>query len=188
MSQAVNNLVLATARLRLRAFWPEDAEALYEYLSDPAIYRFEPGEPLDRSQAAQRAQVLATAPDFWAVELLAENKVIGQLYFSPVGPPELATWELGYILNPRYQRQGYASEAAAALLRYGFSALGIHRVTAYCSPENVASWKLLEKVGFRREGLLKCNIFFRRDAAGAPLWLDSYAYAILTDEFKRELK
>ena len=73
---------LTTERLTIRRFRPEDADDLFEYLSDAQIYRFEPGEPLDRAQAGQRAVDMAGSPDFWAIELLAAGKVIGQLYFS----------------------------------------------------------------------------------------------------------
>jgi RimJ/RimL family protein N-acetyltransferase len=57
----------------------------------------------------------------------------------------------------------------------------VHRVVSHCNPQNVASWKLLEKIGFHREGLLRKNIYFRKDEAGNPLWWDSYAYARLED-------
>jgi RimJ/RimL family protein N-acetyltransferase len=170
---------LTTARLAIRRFRPEDAADLFEYLSDPEIYRFEPGEPINRAQAEQRARDMASAPDFWAIELAAAGKVIGQLYFDQIEPAERLTCELGYILNPAYQRQGYGSEAAGALVQHALTAGGMHRVVAHCNPENTASWKLLEKIGFRREGLLHRNVFFRRDAAGEPLWTDTYVYARL---------
>jgi RimJ/RimL family protein N-acetyltransferase len=170
---------LTTARLAIRRFRSEDADDLFEYLSDPQIYRFEPGEPIDRAQVAQRATDMAGAPDFWAVELQTASKVIGQLYFQQIGPPEHLTCELGFILNPAYQRQGYGSEAAAVLVQRALTDGGMHRVTAHCNPENIASWKLLEKIGFRREGLLRQNVFFRCDAAGEPLWTDTFVYAIL---------
>ena len=139
------NRAIATPRLLLRAFKPEDADHLYEYLSNSEIYRFEPGEPIDHSQAQEQAKDMSASADFWAVELQSEHKVIGQIYFQHIEPQHLMTWELGYILNPRYQRQGYTSEAVIALLRNGFAAAGIHRVVAHCNPENIASWKLLEK-------------------------------------------
>lgn len=176
------NRTILTPRLLVRAFQPEDAEDLYEYLSNDEIYRFEPGEPVDRQQAQNLAVEMSTSPDFWAVELQTEQKVIGQIYFQQREPHHLMTWELGYIMSPRYQRQGYGSEAVLALLRSGFAAAGIHRVVAHCNPENIASWKLLEKIGFRREGLLKKEVFFRKDANGEPLWTDTFVYAMLAEE------
>lgn len=169
-------------RLLLRAFTSADADDLYTYLSDPDIYRFEPGEPIDLAQARTMAQDLAASPDFWAVELQETHKVIGQIYFKHIEPQHLMTWELGYILTPRYHRQGYMSEAVGALVRHGFARAAIHRVVAHCNPENTASWKLLERVGFRREGLLRQNIFFRQNALGEPSWTNTYVYAMLESE------
>ena len=173
---------IVTRRLILRTFRPEDGDDLYAYLSRPEVYRFEPGEPLSHQQAQERTLEFSSSLDFWAVELRSEGKVIGQVYFSQVEPLYLRAWELGYILNPAYQRQGYASEAVAALVQHGFAAAGIHRITAYCNPDNMASWKLLEKTGFRREGLLKKNVFFRKDEHGVPLWTDTYIYARLAED------
>lgn len=173
---------LTTARLAIRRFRPADAADLFEYLSDPEVYRFEPGEPIDRAQAEPRAVEMAGSPDFWAIELAAAGKVIGQLYLQQTEPAEHLTCELGYILNPAYQRQGYGSEAAGALVQHALTAGGMHRVVAHCNPENSASWKLLEKIGFQREGLLRQNVFFRRNAAGEPLWTDTYVYAQLAKD------
>ena len=92
------------------------------------------------------------------------------------------TCELGYILNPGYQGQGYGSEAAGALVQRALTDGGMHRVVAHCNPENTASWKLLEKIGFQREGSLRQNVFFRRNEAGEPLWTDTYTYAKLGRE------
>ncbi len=173
---------ISTPRLLVRAFRPEDSHDIYEYLSDERIYRFEPGRPLDEQQTQEQATRMAASPNFWAVELLAEHKVIGQLYFEHTEPLHLMTWELGYILSPHYQRQGYMSEAAAALVHDGFRSGQIHRVVAHCNPENTASWKLLEKIGLRREGWFRRDNFFHRDAVGQPLWIDTYVYARLADE------
>jgi len=173
---------IPTPHLLIRAFRPEDSHDIYEYLSDDRTYRCEPGAPIDEQQTQTRATSMASSPNFWAVELLAKHKVIGQLYFEHIKPVHLMTWELGYILSPRYQRQGYMSEAAAALVHYGFRSGQIHRVVAHCNPENTASWKLLEKIGLRREGLFQQDNFFHRDAAGHPFWIDTYVYAMLADE------
>lgn len=178
---------LPTPRLTLRRFRPDDASDLYDYLSDPRVYRFEPGEPLDRAQAAQRAVAMAASPHFWAAELRSTGKVIGQVYLAQSEPAEHLTCELGYILHPAYQRQGYGAEAAAALVRQALTAGGMHRVVAHCNPENTASWRLLEKIGFRREALHRQDIFFRRDASGAPLWTDTYVYARLAEEVSAPL-
>jgi RimJ/RimL family protein N-acetyltransferase len=178
---------IQTSRLIIRAFSPQDAQDLFEYLSDPMVYVYEVGEPINLKQAYTYASDMASNEHFWAVELKSEHKVIGQLYFSQQEPHHLMTWELGYRMSPKYQQQGYGSEAAAALVQYGFEQLSMHRVVAHCNPKNVASWKLLEKIGFHREGLLRKNIYFRKDEAGNPLWWDSYAYARLEKKFEMNI-
>jgi ribosomal-protein-alanine N-acetyltransferase len=174
--------MISTNRLVLRPFKASDANDLYEYLSDPIVYRYEPGEPISPDRSTKLVQERAATPDFWAVELKDSGKMIGHLYFKQIEPIELRTWELGYIVNPAYQGKGYATEAATALLRNAFKEKKAHRVFAHCNPENIASWKALEKVGFRREGLLRKNIFFRRGPHDEELWTDTYEYAILEGE------
>lgn len=178
-----DTIMLTTARLIVRFFREEDAGDLYDYLSRPEIYRFEPGEPVSRVKAAEIARDFSTGTNFWAAELKDVQKVIGHVSLFPSGPEHVNTWEIGYIFNPVYQRRGYATEATRAVIGYTFKELGAHRVIAHCSPENPASWKVLEKCGLRQEGLEKQNIFFHHDAAGNPIWFDSYAYAILAEEF-----
>jgi [ribosomal protein S5]-alanine N-acetyltransferase len=124
---------------------------------------------------------MAASPDCWANELHSAGKVIGQLYLKQIESAMHLTCELGYIQHPSYQRQGYGSEAAA-LVKHALTTGGMHRVVAHCSPKNTASWKLLEKIGFRREALRRQNIFFRRNAAGELLWPDTYLYARLAAE------
>jgi RimJ/RimL family protein N-acetyltransferase len=76
----ISGAPLTTDRLTIRRFRPQDADDLFEYLSDAQVYCFEPGEPIDRIQAGQRAVEMAASADFWAIELQAAHKVIGQLY------------------------------------------------------------------------------------------------------------
>jgi ribosomal-protein-alanine N-acetyltransferase len=170
---------IETGRLIIRGFDSSDWRDLFEYLSDPDIYIYEPGEPTTPQQAKELAQQRSDGTDFWAVVLKQQGKVIGHLHFKQIEPHELLTWELGYIFNPAYQRCGCASEAALALVRYAFANYGTHRVVAHCNPDNVASWKVLERVGFKREGLLRKNVYFRKAADGTPLWTDTYEYGIL---------
>lgn len=87
--------------------------------------------------------------------------------------------ELGWCLSPDVQGRGYALEAARELLRLSFEDLGLHRVIANCFTENTASWRLMERLGMRREQ--HC----RKDALHASgAWLDSYVYAMLAEEWK----
>jgi RimJ/RimL family protein N-acetyltransferase len=172
---------LRTERLVVRPFRPDDWRDLLDYLSRPEVYAYEPGEPIDEAEARSLADRRSRGSAFHAVELRAERVMVGHLYFVPIEPAELLTWELGYIFNPRYQGRGFATEAATALIEHAFADLHVHRVVANCNPANVASWRVLEKVGFAREGHLRRNIFFRRDETGRPLWHDTFEYAILNE-------
>jgi RimJ/RimL family protein N-acetyltransferase len=177
-----NQTLIQTQRLIIRPFRATDFTGLFEYLSNPLVYQFEPGAPITLAEAQALAVERAGQSEFWAVALQTTDQIVGHLYFSQIDPHHLQTWELGYIFNPAHQRQGYASEAAAALVRHGFAAWGIHRVVAHCSPENTASWRLLERIGMHREGYFRKNIYFKTDASGRPLWLDTLAYALLEQD------
>lgn len=171
--------MIETERLIIRKFMPSDAVDLFEYLSLPEIYRFEPGEPISMDEAVELAAERAQTDSFLAVEVKATGKLIGHLYFEQRQPPEFRTWEIGYIFNPAYQRMGYGSEAAAALVEYAFSHLHPHRIMARCDQKNPASWKLLEKIGFTREGAFKQFAYFRMDEVGNPIWIDAFEYSKL---------
>jgi RimJ/RimL family protein N-acetyltransferase len=172
---------IETQRLVVRPFRPDDWRDLHAYLSLPETYEFEPGEPVDSGQARAMADDRSRDHAFLAVELRAEGRMVGHLYFHQVEPAELRTYELGYIFNPRYQRKGYATEAARALVGHAFAVMGAHRVIAHCNPANTASWRVLEKVGFVREGHLRRNVFFRVDGDGRPRWQDTFEYGLLND-------
>jgi ribosomal-protein-alanine N-acetyltransferase len=171
--------LLETKRLLIRQFAPADYRDLFDYLSLPEIYRFEPGQPVTLAEAKDLCVQRAQGTDFLAVELAQAGKMIGHLYFKQVEPVRLMVWELGYIFNPAWHRRGYGSEAAAALVRYGFEHFDIHRVMARCNPENMASWKLLEKIGFRREGFFHNSGSVHTDGNGTPIWTDVYEYSML---------
>ena len=85
---------------------------------------------------------------------------------------------LGYLIDPAHAGNGHATEIARALLDLAFTELGLHRVTAGCFADNVASWRVMEKLGMRREqhGV--------RDSWHAELgWIDGFTYAILAEEW-----
>lgn len=178
----VGATVIESARLTIRPFREDDAADLHAYLSDPAVYAFEPGEPVDLVRARAIARERAAAGDFWALEPRSVGRMVGHLSLSQVEPLAWRTWELGFIVHPAYQRRGYASEGAAALLRHAFANLAAHRVVAHCNPDNVASWRALEKAGLRREGLLRRSACLRRGADGREIWTDTFAYAMLAED------
>ena len=98
---------------------------------------------------------------------------------TPIAPQFAPrTYELGWVIAPAYQRHGYASEAAQALRDYCFANLNAHRVIATCQPDNPASYRVMEKIGLRREGHFRQCI-----QRSETEWWDEYFYALLRDEW-----
>lgn len=174
---------LATERLLLRRFVPDDWRDLYEYLSQPAVVQYEPYPAYTEDESRQEALDRSQQEAFWAVCLKESGKLIGNVYFQQQEPRDFLTWEIGYVFNPAYYGKGYATESCQAMLRYGFQQLHAYRIVAHCNPLNTASWKLLERLSMRREGHLRKNIFFKYDELGRPIWNDTFEYAILAEEW-----
>jgi RimJ/RimL family protein N-acetyltransferase len=89
-----------------------------------------------------------------------------------------AVAELGWVLDPDSTGHGYATEAVRALLEHCFTSLGVRRVVANCFLANDSSWRLMERVGMRREGHAIAESLHR-----SGQWLDTVAYAVLADEW-----
>lgn len=167
--------MLATQRLILRRFVPEDWKDLHEYLSDPEVVRYEPYEAFAQEASRQEAARRAQDEAFWAVCLKENGKLIGNIYLSDQGNH---TWELGYVFNRSYQGKGYALESARAAVDHVIRDRGARRIIARCNPDNEKSWRLLERLGLNRERHLKHNAYFKTDSSGHPIWHDTYEYGI----------
>jgi ribosomal-protein-alanine N-acetyltransferase len=176
--------MITTERLILRPFCKQDYRDYYEYMSRPETYRFERGKPMSLDEAKKFCKEWSKKKEinFWAVTLKDDGKLIGHVSFFPEQPPMARTWQVGYIFNPDYQNKGYASEATRAVVDYAFTECNAHRVVGHCSPDNTASWKVLENCGMKREGLNRKDFPHHTDENGKPVWLDSYIYAIIEDD------
>lgn len=167
-----------TDRLILRRFREEDLRDLHEYLSDPRVVAFEPYEPMTMEEVRENLAWRVATEEMVAVELKSTGKLIGNVY---LGRRDYDTLELGFVFNAGYWGQGFARESCDALMDMAFSR-GVHRICAQCDPENDRSRRLLERLGFTREGYLRQNVFFRRDGQGNPLWKDTLLYGLLRTE------
>lgn len=172
---------IETKNLIIRNHIESDWKYLYDYLSVPEIYDYEPGDPISIEESKLLIIERCKANDFYAVIKKSDNHMIGHLYFHHADPKHFMTWELGYIFNPKFQNKGFCTEAASAMIDYGFKEMDVHKVIAFCNPKNIPSWKVLEKIGMEREGFFKQKAFFRKDKKGNPLWHDCYAYGILNN-------
>lgn len=171
---------LETKRLVIRHFSQKDIIDFHDYLSRETVVRFEPYPPLTWEEVQEELAHRVVNPDFYAVQLRT-GKLIGNLYLSK---GDFDTWELGYVFNDDYWHQGYAYESVKALLSRVFKEKRARRITAFVNPLNLSSCRLLERLGFRREGTLIENIFFFRDENGEPIWQNTYEYGMLQREWQ----
>ncbi len=169
------NFHIETERLILRRYIVSDLEDLYLYLSDPEVVRFEPYRPMSREETAEELKRRIASPEMIAVEHKETGRLIGNVY---LGERDFQAKELGFVFNREFWGKDFASESCRAVVSRAFSE-GVHRIFAECDPENENSWRLLEALGFRREGHLRQNVYFWTDETGAPLWKDTYIYARL---------
>lgn len=164
-----------TERLILRRYEKRDLQDFFEYVSDAAVVQYEPYRPMSLQEAAENLEWRISTEEMVAVELKASRKMIGNVY---LGAQDFQALELGYVFNRNYWENGYAKESCTALIERAF-ARGAHRIYAECDPQNTASWRLLESLGFVREAYFKKNVFFWTDSRGAPIWKDTYVYSLL---------
>lgn len=175
--------VVVTERLRLRPLRPEDAADLFAEAADPEVARYTAWAP-HRSVADAEA-VVATVleryargePAPWGVEHTADGRLIGTCGFNG-WLPRHGRAEVSYALARPYWGRGLMPEALRAVLACGFGRLGLNRVEARCLVENVASARVLEKVGMRCEGVLREHVFLK----GA--YRDLKLYAVLGREWR----
>jgi ribosomal-protein-alanine N-acetyltransferase len=148
--------LLEGRRLLLRPITRDDAAGLHEAYGDPAAMRFwDFAASLDVAETAQRiGWSLQASPRFhacWAVVLRDDARVVGMLNYHHREPWNRRL-EIGYILARAHWGRGLMSEALRVFLAHCFGALGSHRVEATIEPANLASIRLAEHLGFRREG------------------------------------
>ena len=177
----MNMREIRTKRLLLRPFRESDYDDLFEFLSQLADDEFEGYPGITWENGREHLKYRLGSEEFYAIELTESGKVIGNIY---CGNRDFGAKEIGYFVNKRYQRQGYAAEALSVVIAQAFRE-GAYRVYAECDARNVPSWKLLEKVGLRREAYFRRNIWFHRDENDTPVWKDTLVYAILEDEVPR---
>ena len=140
-----------TPRLLLRTFSEEDAPLIYELNLDPEVTRYTLDPIRDREHAREVLE-RSILPQYalynygrWAVHTLPHMEFIGWCGLKM--RPEMAETDLGYRFMQKAWGHGYATEAAAACLRFGFENLGLERIVGRALPGNIASIRVLEKCG-----------------------------------------
>lgn len=176
---------ITTERLILREFRNDDFDALRVIDSDAAIQRYRGARAITpemtRNYLERMQEWAAEVPRRYfmlAPTLRSTGAMIGWLPLKIVDVAA-AEAEIGWTIAPGYHGQGYATEMARALLEVAFGELQLHRVWAICRTENVASYRVMEKLGMRREAhYVECE--YTDDT-----WRDLYRYAILARESHR---
>jgi RimJ/RimL family protein N-acetyltransferase len=174
-----------TARLTIRLATSADADATWAYRTDPSVARWTTRLAVDREQYAK----WYASPEWIDSRLVIEHDgvLVGELAcevkdgWAQVEVTDRAAGteaEIGWILAPEHQGNGFGTEAVEALLGICFEQLGVRRVVASCFADNEASWRLAERVGLRRESHKVRDSLHREHG-----WLDGFEYALLAEEW-----
>ncbi len=178
-----------TKRLELRPFEPEDIDAVLAFESREDVSRYLYNEPRSRDEVAERMERYVAAGtaeaegDFLelAIALRSTGEVVGKSFLA-WRSTEHRRAELGYTIHPDHQGHGYATEATRIILALAFEEMGAHRVIGTLDARNVASARVLEHLGMRREAQLVENEWVKGE------WASELVYAMLEDEYRRNLK
>ena len=159
------DVILRTERLVLREFQTDDWKATHVYQNDPRYLRFYDRESMSPADTQGLISAfLAFQADRprrstqLAITLAGTGELIGNVGVRREGADHPVA-DLGYELSPMHWGRGYATEAATAMRDWAFAQQGLARLHAHCIAQNVASSRVLEKLGMRREGLLRDHVF-----------------------------
>lgn len=178
----MNAPILTTTRLILKPFSPSDAEAVLAYRSDPEVTKYQNFCPTNIEETKAfilRKSGTFNVEDSWfQLGIYREGQVIGDIGIHFIGPIN-SQCEIGYTLARNEQGKGYAQEAVTAVIDYLFGTLKKHRISASLDPRNAASEKLLQRMGFRREGC------FLKSYYNNGVWEDDLVYGVLEEEWRK---
>jgi RimJ/RimL family protein N-acetyltransferase len=176
--------LIESNRLVLRPFEMNDREAVLEYQSDPEVVRYVPWPVRDASmveevlaKAVQQTK-LERQGDYLSLALVrqSDGRLVGQMNAMYVSEKDQCG-EIGYVVNPIFTGQGFATEASRALVSAMFATKRFRRVIAKFDDRNLASRAVVEKLGFREETHFIDDDFFKGE------WTSTVVYATLRDEW-----
>ena len=169
---------LESEQLFIRNFSIDDINEVYAFMSDRQMARFERFPPMTWDETVQYIKKFSftalSKQDPWvelAIVLKRENIVIGGLSLKYVDKA-LSQVEIGYRIHWEYQNKGFATEACKIVIEELFR-IGVLRISANTAKANTASWKVMEKLGMKREA------HFRKKVLINGVYEDEYVYAIL---------
>ena len=177
-------MIVRTKRLLLREFNHQDWKETLVYQSNPKYLRYYPWTERKEQAVCEFIQQFIE----WqgeqprnkfqlAITLPEQQRLIGNCGIR-MKSQDAKEADIGYEIAPDYWGKGFATEAAQAIVSFGFRELKLHRIWAHCLLDNTASWQVLENIGMRQEGHLRENELLKGN------WKDTLLYAILNYEWK----
>lgn len=175
------DVLLQTPRLVVRRFQADDAAAFASYRSDPEIARYQSWHtPVSRQAATALVDGFAAADPYepgwcqYAIELRSTHTLVGDIGVNL--HDNLMQAEIGYSLATAHQGNGYATEALHHMLTYLFAVRRLHRISAECDARNLRSARLLQRLGFHREGLRRAHTWIKGE------WTDDLLFGLLIND------
>jgi RimJ/RimL family protein N-acetyltransferase len=178
------SLPIETDRLLLRPFSRGDVDAVFAYRQREDVARYLFDAPMSHESCAEAVQARILQVSFaaendritLAVTRRKDDTLVGEitLIWRSVTSQQ---GEIGYVFNPNFHGRGYALESVRALVSLGFDEFSLHRIYARCDPRNTPSFRLMERLGMRREAHL------REQALQRGEWTDEYIYAMLARDW-----
>lgn len=175
---------IETSRLIIRDFVLEDWASVHLYASDVAVTEYMIWGPNSEDDTKGYLEQIISMQqqnprkDYeFAVTLKESGLLIGGCGIHV----DEYNGEIGYCFNPNFWGQGYASEAALAMLSYGFKDLRLNRIYATCRPKNIRSSEVMKRVGMKQEGHLREHMWHKGN------FHDSYLFSILQKEFSNKI-
>jgi len=179
---------IVTKRLCLREVTEEDYDFIYELENNEFVQRFEADtmpakEDIDKKFSKILESVNKTPRTYYSliITTLPDHKPVGRVVLWEIWS-DIKEWEMGWDVHPDYIGNGYAPEAARALLEFAFNNLGAHRVQALCNDKNSNSEKVMIKIGMIKEGTSRGVRFLNN------CWYGSHIYSLLDSEFKESME
>ena len=176
---------LRTARLILRPYEDRDLDFLHSMFGREDVCRYLPWAAMDleeaRAKLEQRKAQTRIGADRKAIVLAAVEAGTGHLvgeFMLRLASLEHLQGEIGWSVHPDFQGRGFGTEGAAEMVRLGFEELGLHRIAAECDPRNLASIRVMERLGMRREALLVEAERIKGE------WVDSLIHGLLESEWR----
>jgi RimJ/RimL family protein N-acetyltransferase len=173
---------METERLIIRETVIADLDAMLLYTSREDVMKFD-RLPFNREELKDILEKYLEKKIFYSVILKESDIMIGHIVLGELSPSKNREFNLGYMFNPDFYNRGYCTEASKEIIQFAFNNLNARRIQASCNPSNVPSWKVLEKLGFKREGLLREKEAFRKDSNDCWVYTDKMIYGLLKSEW-----